>query len=137
MPVRFTYSTTNIEIRNPERENVYELKKYQQLGRTAAGQVFVYEKGVETKKLELEFKNLRESEKDDLESFFDSTVDGIMNQFTYVNHRGETYTARLLDPVLRFTETRSHENYNHGYNNLPGQRFNKGSWSISIKLEIQ
>ena len=135
MPIRMTYNTTIIELRNPERENVLEVNKRQVLGRTASGQVFTYEKGIETKKLELEFQRLRDDEKSNLESFF-STVDGIMNTFTYKDHRGNTYTARFLDSILRFSEVLNEGKSQYGYSTYNGFRFSKGFWNIAIKLEV-
>lgn len=136
MPVRFSYNTTNIEICNPIRDNILEVKKHQTLGRTASGQVYVYDKGIETKKLELEFKNLREDEKTNIENFF-SLVDGILNQFSYESHRGDSYTARFLDPVLRFSETKNEGKFAFDYSNYySGYRFSQGFWNVSIKLEV-
>jgi hypothetical protein len=107
MSVKFSYgdsAPTEIEIQNPARQNVLRTKKTQASGRSAAGVLYVYDQGVPLKEIELQFENLRESEKNELQSFYDDTVEGMFRKFTYTDHHGDAWTARFLQPELEFTE---------------------------------
>ena len=140
MPVKFVSGATQAEIQNPVRGNSLKVKKYQTLGRTAGGTVYTYEKGTTTKEIELSFEELRESEKAALQSFFDTTVDGIQNTFTYTDHRGTAWTARFLEDELIFEETDSEGNsalsFSSGSETYPGNRFSRGIYSTKIRLEV-
>ena len=72
---------------------------------TAGGTRYAYDIGIDRYEADLDFRSLTTSEKDDLQSFFHSTVDGSGTTFTYTDADGSTYTARFLNPTLEFTKT--------------------------------
>lgn len=142
MPVSLTYSTTTIWLQNPQVANVYAVKKNQALGRTSGGTVYTYDKGSDQKRMELEFANLRQGEKDALETFYKTTVNGIMNTWTYVDHGGVSHTARFLDDELQFVEEASDILSSSALPfyvstlTYPGNRFSKGIWRVKLNLEV-
>lgn len=140
MPVVFEYSSTRVEIQNPSRSNIHKIKKFQALGRTAGGQIYAYDKGPTSKRLELEFLELRQSEKDALESFYDTTVDGVITNFEYTDHFGTTWNAKFLETELNFEETdsegESKYHFTSGGNTYPSYRYTKGIYRVTMILEI-
>ena len=135
--IKFIYSTTTINLNNPNRNNVLSVKKYQSIGRTAAGVVYTYDKGITTYIEEIEIE-LRESEKTELMNFY-LLVNGVMNTFTYITHKNETKTARFLKN-LEFTEIESKNytktTYVSGGQTYPTHIFDMGIYVVKIELEV-
>ena len=140
MAVKFTKNLTEIEIQNPVQSNMYQLKKYQVLGRVASGGVYTYDKGVSTKKLSLTFENLRESEKTVLESFYHTTVNGMMETFSYTDHLETVWTARFLTTELDFEEVDTIEKTGDTYVvdsiTYPTTTWEEGIYKVSLELEV-
>lgn len=142
MPVSLTYSSSTIWLQNPQVANVYAIKKNQALGRTSGGAVYTYDKGSDQKRMELEFANLRHGEKDALETFYKTTVNGIMTTWTYTDHGGTAWNARFLDDELQFIEEASDilsaasMPFYVATLTYPGNRFTKGIWKVKINLEV-
>jgi len=140
MAVTFTKNATSFSISNPVRNNKKVIQKFQMLGRTASGGVYTYDKGVTTYKLELSFENLREDEKTLLENFYNTTIDGIMNTFTYIDHQQIEYTARFLDTELNFEEI-DNVGKNDSYFTIvssvyPSTYWDEGIYNCSFNLEV-
>ena len=140
MAVKFQKNLTEIEIQNPAKENKCSLKKYQVVGRTAGGQVYVYNLGVFTQKLTLFFSDLRQSEKNNLQNFYNITVNGVMETFSYTDHLENVWTARFLNTELEFSETDNIENtqdtYSSGGTTYPTNTWDEGVYSCEIELEV-
>ena len=140
MAVVFTKNLTAISLQNPKRSNAYNLKKHQAMGRTASGNLYTYDKGVDIKKLVLEFEELRQSEKDNLESFYNTTVDGIMNTFSLADHQGNTWTARFLNTELEFEEIdnvgKTGTTFISGGISYPSTTWDEGIYNTKIELEV-
>ena len=73
-------------------------------GRTAAGELYVYDTGVKLIEAELEFRSLSGSQRDDLLDFFENTALGMSEQWTYTDPAGATYGARFTGPALEFVQ---------------------------------
>jgi len=103
MAVTLARGAASITIPNPEFANSEVATPSQVVGRTAAGNVYVYDRAVEVRTLRLAFAYLTDDDKDDLESFYRTTASGALNTFTYIDHRGRSWTARFMRPI-EFTE---------------------------------
>lgn len=140
MAVIFAKNLTEINVQNPVRSNTHQLKKYQTLGRTASGNIYTYDKGINIKKLNLRFENLREDEKTALENFYDITIDGIMNTFDYTDHFGTTWTARFLNTELNFEEQdsvgKTETTFDVSGTPYPSTEWDEGVYNIDIELEV-
>ena len=66
--------------------------------------VYTYDKGITVYRVDLNFDELSQFEKDSLKTFFEDNADGVMNTFTYVDHHGETWESRFLSGRLEWTE---------------------------------
>ncbi|MFH1558016.1 MAG: hypothetical protein ABII76_24695, partial [Pseudomonadota bacterium] len=78
--------------------------KHQGIGLTAGGTRYAYDKGVSRYEAELDFRGLTTAQKAALQGFFNSTVAGVSETWTYTDTAGGTFTARFLDPELRFDQ---------------------------------
>ena len=140
MVTKFQKNLTKIEIQNPVRENREILKRRQGLGRTAGGTVYVYDLGISTQNLVLSFSNLRQSEKDCLQAFYNTVVNGVMETFSYTDHLGNVWTARFLNTELEFTEADSigstQDTYESGGAVYPTTTWEEGIYNVEIELEV-
>ena len=118
MSVTFQSGETQVTLRDPEFENTEAASPKQALGRTASGAVYVYDKGVEVRTMSLEFRCLDNDEKDDLEDFHRSTVEGAYTTFSFTDHRSGTWTARFIRDI-EFSEVLD------------------GRWNCRIELEVE
>jgi hypothetical protein len=75
-------------------------RKRQVAGRAASGQLYTYDKGVQSYAVDLVFESLTDVEKSALMSFFQSAADGVMNSFTYTDSAGNTFAARFARPEI-------------------------------------
>ena len=118
MPVVMQYGQTQLTLRDPEFANREETVLGQVRGRTASGVLYVYDKGVRSSRMTLEFRYLEESEKTALEAFHRDTVLGSLHTFSLTDHKGRQWTARFLGG-LEFTEVRD------------------GRWNCLLELEVE
>jgi len=117
--VTFVNGSTTVTLPGPIGGSAMSRIKAQAIGLSAGGTRFAYDKGATDRfEAELAFKNLSTDEKEDLDSFFDSDVDGVTTTFTYTDTNGQEYTARFLEPELRITKVVF------------------GIWDVSMKLEL-
>jgi hypothetical protein len=97
----------------PKPEYSFARERAQAVGRDASGGFWVYDKNVLTRILRVTLE-LTAAQKDTLESFFDDTLKGCLNTFTYVDHlsggigyAGVTHSScRLKEPTLAWAKTR-------------------------------
>lgn len=143
MAVVFTKNLTVVTIQNPLRENKEIITKHQALGRSASGLVYTYDKGLTLYKLSLEFDELRQLEKDRLTSFWETSVNGIMNQFVYTDHTGKLWNARFLttelDWIEKDSELSASGSYGAGYSGAPTWPTTTcadGIWYIALEMEV-
>jgi len=140
MSVRFASGVTTVDLQNPHVQNAIALDKEQHVGRSVAGARYRYDRGPETKRLKLKWSELRESEKTELQSFFATTVDGVMTQFTYTDHRGAAWNAQFVEPLLEFVEVADASagatTFTSDGDTYPTTTREAGVWSVEFELEV-
>lgn len=140
MSVRFSYAGTTVDLQNPNVQNAIALDKVQVVGRSVAGARYRYDRGVDVRTLRLHWSQLRESEKAELQSFFETTVDGVMTQFTYTDHRGTAWSAQFVNPTLEFVEVAdsaaSAGTFTSDGDTYPTTTREAGVWSVEVELEV-
>ena len=141
MSVQFKYGGTEANLPNPQRDNAENIKFYQALGRAAGGQLYVYDKGIETQTVILEFTELRQSEKDKLLELYEAVV-GSLYVFDYTDHKGVVWNAQFLNEELVFVEidddVSSTETFTNdgGTTNYPTTTRGNGIWNVGIEMEL-
>lgn len=118
MSVTFQSGQTQVTLRDPEFMNAEVASPRQAFGRTASGVVYVYDKGVEVRTMSLEFRYLDNDEKEDLEDFHRTAVEGAYSTFSFTDHRSRTWTARFVRDI-GFSEVRD------------------GRWNCRVQLEVE
>lgn len=103
--VTFVKAPTTVTLPAPLPGSPIREIKHQASFLLASGDRVVYDKGVDRYEIDLEFESLTEAELDDLQAFFHTTTDGVVETWTYNDSNGAAHTARFLDPVLDFTKT--------------------------------
>jgi len=140
MAVMFMKGATSITIQNPARGNVLSTRKVQAMARDAGGGRYVYDQGLDWRIMELEWIGLRESEKSDLESFFEDTADGMKEQFTYRDHQGTDWNAYFDQPSLEFIEIADEKassgTFTSGGTTYPTTTREKGVYRVAVRLEV-
>jgi len=81
------------------------IDKAQAIGYTAAGSVRVYNKDVTRYRLRVTWEDLSDSEKASLVTLYNTTADGAVSTFTLTDEDSTNYTARFLEPELRFVKS--------------------------------
>ena len=107
--IRLSTASTRLTLPAPLPGSVTRLIKEQASGLSAAGQRYVYDKGVERRTVALKFERLTTAQKNALASFFDSAADGMMQTFTYTDADGTVWTARFADRELALVQIRDDE----------------------------
>ena len=118
MSVTFQSGVESVTLRDPEYVNSESASPHQALGRTAAGDVYVYDKGVEVRTMTFEFRYLDNTEKEDLEEFHRTTVKGAYQEFSLTDHRSRSWMARFVRD-LEFSEILD------------------GRWNCTVVLEVE
>jgi len=116
--VTFVSGVTTVTLPAPVPGSQMREVKHQCTGVTAGGTRYAYDKGVDRYELDLEFRNLTATQKGDLQSFFHTTVDGVVNTFTYTDSNGTGRTARILDATFEVSKVA------------------KGIWDLFLRLEV-
>ncbi len=141
MSVEFVRGGTTIELQNPTRENKIAVEKLGAGNRSAGGTRYWYTKGITLYSLHLHWNELRDSEKRDLQDFFDITTDGPRLGFTYRDHRGYTWTAYFQDPRIDFSEVADEPRgvagtFPSGGVVYPTTDRYHGVWEVDVILEV-
>lgn len=102
MSVTFTKGATAVTLPDPARTPAFTRLKRQHLSRTQGGSIRVHDQGVATCRAEIPFESLVDTEKAELHDFFHTTLNGMMEEFTYTDEGNSEYTARFLEPELEF-----------------------------------
>jgi len=140
MSVTFTSGATVCRIQNPDVQNTVALDKEQVVGRSVAGARYRYDRGVDTITMRLSWSNLRDVEKAALLTFFDSTVDGTITEFTYTDHRGAAWNAQFVEPLLEFVEVADASagatTFISDGDTYPTTTREAGVWSVEFELEV-
>ena len=142
MSVTFAYEATSIAVQNPDLQNVLSITKSQVVHRSAAGDRYCYDRGVDVMLMRLRWAELRDSEKQELESFFSDTANGVMNEFTYTDHRGAGWNAHFARPTIEFVEvadsqTGAASTFNSAGADYPTTTREAGVWAVEVVLEVE
>jgi len=112
MSWQFTKIGNTVTFHDPVKGYQAVETKAQALARTAAGSVRVYDKNLSRFQTRVSWEGLADTEKAGLTTFFDNAdddspagVDGMAETFTLTDDDGATYTARFVEPDLRFTKS--------------------------------
>ena len=100
--ITFQKGATSLTLPAPAGGYDISQEKSQALIRTAGNVLYVYDKGVDTYGAVLALESLSAAEKTGLQDFFDITVNGAKETFTYTDSSGNPYTAQFLDTALKF-----------------------------------
>jgi len=119
MSVTFVLGETSVTLPDPAPGYPVRSERRQAVGRTAGGQVYVYDKGVTTTEAILPFESLTDAEKAALAAFFADEAEGAANTFTYTDSHAAAHTARFLDPSLDFVKVAG------------------GVWDVRVRLELE
>ena len=104
MSVTFTKNATSVTLPDPAGTPELSRLKRQTMQRTQGGVARIHDQGISTCEAELLFESLTDSEKSDVQGFFHTTVNGMMQTFTYTDEHSAEYTARFLEPDIHFTK---------------------------------
>ena len=118
MSATLSKDSTAVTLPSPNPGSSAREVKSQVTGLTAGGERYVYDKGIDSFLIDLTFESLSDAEKDDLQSFFHTTVDGMAETFTYTDSGGTDYTARFVYPTLNFV------------------KIAQGVWDVTFTLEL-
>jgi len=102
----------------PARFGRSSLSLGQAAGRTAGGELFVYDLGSTVRRAELEFRSLTTAQRDSLAEFFEETAHGMQEAWQYIDPWGRVATARFAEPALSFTQ------------------FAANVWDVTLRLEL-
>jgi hypothetical protein len=140
MSVTLTYNGTTIEIQNPVLDDLLGLDAHDALGHSADGSRRRFGKGDVTRRLALQFEGLRDSERADLQDFFDAVVDGGSSGFTYTDQEGAAWSARFLTTELSFEEIDDEPvaagTFSAGGVTYPTTTREKAVWAVAFELEV-
>lgn len=101
--MRFDYptsssATTSIEfVGDPQSPYEREVIKHNTEVQMEDGSLFVYSRSVTNYRYKIEVILYSESERDALESFYDSIVNGSQKTFDYTDPYGDVYNVRFID----------------------------------------
>jgi len=132
---------TTVEVQNPVRDNLERLRKRQALSRSASGVPYVYDKGETQRVLSAEWRELRDSERDDLEAFFNAVVNAMEQTFTLTDHEGTAWTARFLSDSLDWRQVADTQDgaagtFTSGGIAYPTTDRTSPVWALSVSLEV-
>jgi len=141
MSVTFFRAPTTIYLQNPDLDNAISVEKLGAGNRSAGGTRYWYPKGITIYQLALGWTELRDSEKRDLLSFFDTTTQGPQLGFTYRDQRGYTWNAYFVDEKLEFREVADERRgvagtFASGGVNYPTTDRYRGVWAVDVRLEV-
>ena len=114
--VTLTQDGNDVVLSSPPPGYNFQPDLAQTVGRTAAGNWYVYDKNVEARILILPLV-INDTEKTNLIAFIRTNLDGAVNTFTYTDHLGVAHTGcRLRNPSPRYDKT-------------PGQQ-----WRVTLEI---
>ena len=116
--VTLSKGAASVTVPAPARFGTVAVRLGQARGRTAGGELYVYDLGTERVEAELEFRSLSGAQRDDLLGFFEDAALGMSEQWTYTDPAGATFGARFIEPALEFVQVA------------------RNVWDVRIRLEL-
>ena len=98
-PTLASPTTTLTFNNNPETPYEREVIKHNSSVQMEDGSFFVYSRSVTNYRYTISVVLTSESERDSLESFYDSTVNGMEKTFSYTDPYSDSYTVRFEDEL--------------------------------------
>ena len=92
-------TTTLAFTHNPESPYEREVIKHNSSVQMEDGSFYVYSRSVTNYRYSIVVVLTSESERDNLEAFYDSTVNGSEKTFSYIDPYSDTYTVRFEDEL--------------------------------------
>lgn len=134
-------SFNDVVIQNPALGNAQLVQKSQQILRPpGSGQAFVHDLDVTLRRLELPFRGLRDVEKAALETFFESTVEGVVEEFLFRDHHDLLYLAHFAGPELAFRcvgdQVAGSGTLSAGGVDYPTTTREAPVWDVDVELEV-
>jgi len=102
-PTVVSATTSLVFNNNPESPYEREVIKHNSSVQMEDGSMYVYSRSVTNYRYSISVVLTSESERDALESFYDSTVNGAEKTFEYTDPYGDVYTVRF-DESMRISE---------------------------------
>jgi len=102
-PTVVSATTSLVFNNNPESPYEREVIKHNSSVQMEDGSMFIYSRSVTNYRYSISVVLTSESERDALESFYDSTVNGAEKTFEYTDPYGDVYTVRF-DENMRISE---------------------------------
>ena len=102
MPVHFIKDATDHTIRSPLFPYRVGDDRGQFVGETAGGTDIIQGLRAAKKEFTLRFKNLTDTEKGNLYTFWTTTVDGASTTFTYTDPESNNFTVRWMNKTFGF-----------------------------------
>ena len=100
--ITFTQGVTTITLPSPVPGSSRARSREQNISESAAGHVYVYDKGVSWTDLSMSLE-ITAAQKASLDSFFNSNTQGGVNLFSYVDNKSVTHSnCRFMQTELRF-----------------------------------
>ena len=140
MSVKFenTDKDNSFEMKNPSRQDVLSLDLGQVITWTADGQPLAYELGTTRKRIRVRFDDVRDCDKDRVDAWFETEVEGAKTTFHYRDHEGTWWDARFLQSALEWTclgdATASVGTYSVGSEIFPTTKREAAYWSVEVQL---
>jgi len=100
--VTFSKGETILVLPAPIPGSTIRKVKHQASFLTGGGQRIAYDKGITRNEIDLDFMALTVTQLAALESFYDDTVSGVLQTWTYIDSNGDSHTARFLEPIMEF-----------------------------------
>ncbi|RJQ29221.1 hypothetical protein C4571_02185 [Candidatus Parcubacteria bacterium] len=98
MSVIFTQGATTVTLtRGPIFPYTPQTDKYQLIGRTAGNTIIVQELATQDSVYTFRFANVSDSDYADLYSFWNTTIDGANETFTFTDPDASAHTARWMN----------------------------------------
>ena len=142
MSVSFSLGGVTATVQNPDLNDQLNLDPHQVVQPKASGGFYRFALADATDTLrELKWSNLRLSELNALQTFFNNQAQGTLNEFTFTDERGVSWAAYFLnatlDPITVADEAASIGSFVTGGETVPTTVRSGGFYQLTIKLHIR
>ena len=141
MSVTFEKGAVSVELQNPDRGDTLKSIMQQRIEPRSDGQYYRYSLADgAVHEREISWGELRLSEKNDLQDFFEDTADGVLENFTFTDERGTAWNAHFLDPdlaIVTVSDTvKSSETFTSDEIEYPTTTREGGTFSVRVRLRL-
>ena len=141
MSVSFSLGGVTATVQNPDLNDQLDLDPHQVVQPKASGGFYRFALADATdEQRELEWTNLRLSELNALQNFFQDQAEGTINEFNFCDERGKNYAAYFLSPTLNpitvADEATATGSFVTGGDTVPTTLRSGGFYKLTIKLHL-